>query len=203
VWDPETVHEAVDAVVHEARDTDVGTDLDTDVGTDGSAGGDAGGGEFEVVVEIPRGSRNKYEMDHARHRIRLDRTLYTATRYPADYGYIEGTLARDGDPLDALVLVGEPTWPGCVIRCRAVGVYVMSDENGPDEKVLCVPARDPRYADRQDVDDISPFGLREISHFFEVYKDLEPGKHVTGHHWAGREAAYAEIAASRARAAAG
>lgn len=158
-------------------------------------------GEFEVIVEIPRGSRNKYEMDHATHRIRLDRTLFTATRYPADYGFVEGTLARDGDPLDALVLVADPVYPGCAVRCRAVGVYVMSDEHGPDEKVLCVPAKDPRYADVRDVDDVSPYALREIAHFFDVYKDLEPGAHVSGSHWAGRQDAYAEIEASRDRAA--
>jgi inorganic pyrophosphatase len=157
--------------------------------------------EFDVTVEIPQGSRNKYEMDHELHRIRLDRMLFTATRYPADYGYIDGTLGQDGDPLDALVIVGEPTYPGCVINCRAVGVFVMSDEKGPDEKVLCVPAQDPRYAALKDVTDVAHFDLMEISHFFEVYKELEPGKSVEGSHWAGREAAYAEIEASRRRAA--
>ena len=95
--------------------------------------------EFDVVVEIPQGSRNKYEWDHRLGRLRLDRMLFTSTRYPADYGYIEGTLGNDGDPLDALVLVGDPTFPGCVIRARALGMYLMRDEKGPDEKVLCVP----------------------------------------------------------------
>jgi len=157
--------------------------------------------EFDVTVEIPQGSRNKYEMDHELHRIRLDRMLFTATRYPADYGYIDGTLGRDGEPLDALVIVGEPTYPGCVINCRAIAVFVMSDEKGPDDKVLCVPAHDPRYAALADIDDVSPFDLLEITHFFEVYKDLEPGKSVEGSHWEGRETAYAEITASRRRAA--
>ncbi|MDX3855474.1 inorganic diphosphatase [Streptomyces sp. AK02-01A] len=156
--------------------------------------------EFDVIVEIPQGSRNKYEMDHKAGRIRLDRMLFTATRYPADYGYIEGTLGRDGDPLDALVLVGERTFPGCVIRCRAIGMFMMSDEKGPDEKVLCVPAQDPRRAGTRDISDVSEFDLLEISHFFEVYKDLEPGKSVEGSHWEGREQAYREIDASRARA---
>lgn len=156
--------------------------------------------EFDVIVEIPQGSRNKYEMDHEKHRIRLDRMLFTATRYPADYGYVDGTLGRDGDPLDALVLVGEPTYPGCAINCRAVGVFLMSDEKGPDEKLLCVPAHDPRYDAFQDIDDVPAFDLLEITHFFEVYKDLEPGKSVEGSHWEGRDAAYAEIAASRRRA---
>ncbi|MFE2373838.1 inorganic diphosphatase [Streptomyces sp. NPDC059398] len=157
--------------------------------------------EFDVTVEIPQGSRNKYEMDHDLNRIRLDRMLFTSTRYPADYGYIEGTLGQDGDPLDALVLVGERTFPGCLIECRAIGVFVMRDEMGQDEKVLCVPAHDPRYQDVQDIDDVSEFDRLEISHFFEVYKDLEPGKSVEGSHWDGKDQAYAEIEASRQRAA--
>jgi inorganic pyrophosphatase len=119
--------------------------------------------EFDVIVEIPQGSRNKYEMDHKAGRIRLDRMLFTATRYPSDYGYIDHTLGRDGDPLDALVLVGERTFPGCTIGCRAIGMFVMSDEKGPDEKVLCVPAHDPRYADVQDIGDISEFDRLEIT----------------------------------------
>lgn len=158
--------------------------------------------EFLVTVEIPQGSRNKYEMDHRLHRIRLDRLLFTSTKYPADYGYIDGTLGQDGDPLDALVLTGEPTFPGCTVECRAVGMFCMRDEQGPDQKVLCVPAHDPRYADQQDIGDIPGFDRLEITHFFEVYKDLEPGKSVEGSHWEGRDAAYEEIEASRARAAA-
>ncbi|EFL26742.1 inorganic diphosphatase [Streptomyces himastatinicus ATCC 53653] len=110
------------------------------------------------------------------------------------------TLGRDGDPLDALVTVGEPTFPGCVILCRAIGMYCMRDEKGPDEKILCVPAHDPRYVDVQDIDDVPEFDRMEITHFFDVYKDLEPGKSVEGSHWEGRDQAYAEIAASRARA---
>ncbi|MFE2035838.1 inorganic diphosphatase [Streptomyces scopuliridis] len=156
--------------------------------------------DFDVTVEIPQGSRNKYEMDHALGRIRLDRLLFTATRYPADYGYIDGTLGRDGEPLDALVLVGDPTYPGCVISCRAIGMFVMRDEKGPDEKVLCVPAGDPRHAVLRDITDVDSFDLLEITHFFEVYKDLEPGKSVEGSHWEGRERAYEEIEASRLRA---
>ena len=156
---------------------------------------------FDVIVEIPEGSRNKYEMDFEAGRIRLDRTLFTATQYPADYGYIEGTLGRDGDPLDALVLVGSPTFPGCQIRARAIGMFCMTDEKGPDEKVLCVPAHDPRHTSVRDITDIPEFDRLEITHFFEVYKDLEPGKSVEGSHWEGREATYAEIEASRERAA--
>jgi inorganic pyrophosphatase len=156
--------------------------------------------EFEVTVEIPQGSRNKYEMDHELGRIRLDRMLFTSTQYPADYGYIEDTLGRDGDPLDALVMVGEPTFPGCTILCRAIGMFVMSDEKGPDEKVLCVPTSDPRFTDKQDITDVTEFDRLEITHFFEVYKDLEPGKSVDGSHWENREQAHAEIHASRTRA---
>ncbi|MFH7334047.1 inorganic diphosphatase [Streptomyces sp. KHY 26] len=118
--------------------------------------------EFDVTVEIPQGSRNKYEMDHTLHRIRLDRLLFTSTKYPADYGYIEGTLGRDGDPLDALVLTGDPTFPGCAVECRAVGMFCMRDEHGPDEKVLCVPAHDPRYADVQDIEEISEVDRRGV-----------------------------------------
>ena len=102
--------------------------------------------EFDVVIEIPKGQRNKYEMDHETGRIRLDRMLFTSTRYPADYGFIEDTLADDGDPLDALVILDEPTFPGCLIRCRAIGMFRMRDEKGLDDKVLCVAATDPRMA---------------------------------------------------------
>jgi inorganic pyrophosphatase len=157
--------------------------------------------EFDVVIEIPQGNRNKYEMDHETGRIRLDRMLFTSTRYPADYGFIEGTLGDDGDPLDALVLLQEPTFPGCVILCRAIGMYRMSDEHGGDDKVLCVPARDPRVEHLQDVVDVPKFDLLEIQHFFDVYKELEPGKSVEGAEWTGRTAAEMEIEASRKRAA--
>jgi inorganic pyrophosphatase len=154
---------------------------------------------FDVTVEIPKGNRNKYEMDHATGRIRLDRTLFTATQYPADYGFIEGTLGEDGDPLDALVLVQEPTFPGCLILCRAIGMFRMRDEKGGDDKVLCVPADDPRQVHLRDIDNLNQFDLAEIQHFFEVYKDLEPGKSVEGATWVGRAAAEAEITASRER----
>ncbi|MFT4081297.1 MAG: inorganic diphosphatase [Nocardioides sp.] len=154
---------------------------------------------FDVVVEVPGGSRNKYEMDKPTGRIYLDRTLFTAARYPADYGYVEHTLARDGDPIDALVLVAEPTFPGCLVRTRAVGVYQMSDENGPDEKLLCVPAEDPRWEHLRDIDDVPTHLREEIAHFFDIYKALEPGKHVDGSHWEGTRSAYAELHAARRR----
>jgi inorganic pyrophosphatase len=155
--------------------------------------------EFEVVVEIPKGQRNKYEMDHESGRIRLDRMLFTATRYPADYGFIEHTLADDGDPLDALVLLEEPTFPGCLIRCRAIGMFRMRDEKGLDDKVLCVPATDPRVAHLTDITDVPAFDRLEIEHFFQVYKALEPGKEVETAKWVDRVAAEAEIEACRAR----
>ena len=155
--------------------------------------------EFDVTVEIPKGQRNKYEVDHETGRIRLDRMLFTSTRYPADYGFIEGTLAPDNDPLDALVLLDEPTFPGCLIRCRAIGMFRMRDEKGSDDKVLCVAATDPRMAHLTDVGDVSDFELLEIQHFFEVYKELEPGKQVEPANWVGRAEAYAEIESSRKR----
>ena len=155
--------------------------------------------EFDVLIEIPKGQRNKYEMDHETGRIRLDRMLFTSTRYPADYGYIENTLADDGDPLDALVLLEEPTFPGRLIRCRAIGMFRMRDEKGADDKVLCVAATDPRMAHLADIEDVSEFELLEIQHFFEVYKELEPGKLVEAANWVNRTAAYEEIASSRVR----
>jgi inorganic pyrophosphatase len=158
--------------------------------------------EFDVVIEIPKGQRNKYEMDHVTGRIRLDRMLFTSTRYPADYGFIEDTLADDGDPLDALVLLDEPTFPGCLIKCRAIGMFRMRDEKGADDKVLCVPATDPRMAHLQDISDVPGFDRLEIQHFFEVYKALEPGKQVEAAKWTDVAAAEAEIRACRERLAA-
>ena len=151
---------------------------------------------FDVTVEIPKGNRNKYEVDHETHRIRLDRTLFTSTQYPADYGFIDHTLGLDTDPLDALVLLSEPTFPGCVIACRAIGMFRMTDEAGGDDKVLCVPASDPRQEHLRDIHHVAEFDRLEIQHFFEVYKDLEPGKSVEGASWAGRVEAEAEIVAS-------
>ena len=132
-----------------------------------------------VFVEIPSGSRNKYEWDDEAGGIVLDRRLFTSMSYPADYGYVEGTLAEDGDPLDALVLVSEPTFPGCRIRVRAVGVFHMADEKGPDDKLICVPLHDPSWSGISDIHDV-PAPLRnEIEHFFQVYNDLEEKQTVT------------------------
>jgi inorganic pyrophosphatase len=157
--------------------------------------------DVEVVIEIPKGTRNKYEMDHASGRIRLDRMLFTSTRYPSDYGYIEDTLADDGDPLDALVLLEEPTFPGCLITCRVLGMFRMRDEMGADDKVLCVPAADPRMEHLRDIHHVPEFDRLEIQHFFEVYKELEPGKLVQGAAWADRKAAEAVVESCRKRAA--
>src|SRR3954452_18969220 len=154
---------------------------------------------IEIVVEIPKGSRNKYEVDHETGQIFLDRTLFTATQYPADYGFVPNTLAEDGDPLDVLVLLDEPTFPGCHIRVRPVGVFWMTDEAGPDAKILCVPARDPRAKGVADLADLPEFLLAEIEHFFAVYKDVEPDKSVETRGWEGAEAAARAVDDARAR----
>jgi inorganic pyrophosphatase len=156
--------------------------------------------EFDVLIEIPKGSRNKYEVDHDTGRMRLDRTLFTSTQYPADYGFIEDTLGEDGDPLDALVILqGEPLFPGVLVKCRAIGMFRMTDEKGGDDKVLCVPSTDPRLEHLRDIHHVPEFDRLEIKHFFEVYKELEPGKSVEGAAWVGRVDAEAEILASRRR----
>jgi inorganic pyrophosphatase len=157
--------------------------------------------EFDVLIEIPRGSRNKYEIDHGTGRMRLDRTLFTSTQYPADYGYIENTLGADGDPLDALVILqGDPLFPGVLVRCRAIGMFRMTDEKGGDDKVLAVPTTDPRLEHLRDIHHVPEFDRLEIQHFFEVYKELEPGKSVEGANWVGRAEAEAEIERSYKRA---
>jgi inorganic pyrophosphatase len=151
-----------------------------------------------VIVEIPKGSRNKYEMDHATGDIYLDRMLFTSMQYPADYGFIEGTLGGDGDPLDALVFVGESTFPGCHIRVRPIGLFRMTDEKGEDEKILCVPLRDPMWSHVDDLEGIPQPLLDEIEHFFQVYKDLE-GHEVQTDGFEDRSAAEGVIAVSRTR----
>jgi inorganic pyrophosphatase len=152
--------------------------------------------EVEAFIEVPRGSRNKYEVDHASGRIRLDRMLFTATQYPTDYGFIPETLADDGDPLDILVLLDEPTFPGCSILARPIAVLRMRDEAGGDDKVLSVPATDPRWSHLHDLGDVGAFLLDEILHFFTVYKELEPGKLTEPGRW--DDAAAAEETVRRA-----
>ena len=155
---------------------------------------------FDVTIEIPKGTKNKYEMDHHTGRIRLDRTLFTSTQYPNDYGFIEGTLGQDGDPLDAMVILQEPTFPGALIQCRAIGMFRMSDEKGGDDKVLCIATADQRQANVREMTDLPDLTLLEIEHFFTVYKDLEPGKSVEGAIWVGRANAESEIRDSWERA---
>ena len=151
-------------------------------------------GAYDAVIEIPRGSRVKYEVDHETGRVALDRILYTAFGYPTNYGFFENTLGEDGDPLDALVLLPESVFPGVIVEARPVGMFKMVDEAGGDDKVLCVPAGDPRWDHIQDIGDVPQFELDAIKHFFVHYKDLEPNKHVTGADWVGREEAEKVIA---------
>lgn len=153
---------------------------------------------IDVFVEVPMGSRNKYEYDHEAGRFVLDRMLFTAVRYPGDYGYVPGTLARDGDALDAMVILGEPTFPGCHISARVLGMLDMADDRGPDEKILCVPETDPRWRHLQRLEDVPEHLRDEIAHFFSIYKDLEQ-KMVDVHGWRDRTAALETVAASRAR----
>jgi inorganic pyrophosphatase len=144
---------------------------------------------LEVTVEIPSGSRNKYEYDHARHRFVLDRILYSSVHYPCDYGFIEGSLADDGDPLDVLVVISEPTFPGCVVRARPVGVLDMKDEKGHDYKILAVAHDDPRWDEAHALEDLSPHRLVEIENFFRIYKELE-GRETEVSGWLGVDEAW-------------
>jgi inorganic pyrophosphatase len=130
----------------------------------------------EVFIEIPKGSRNKYEFDKEIKLFRLDRMLFSSMHYPSDYGFIPDTLAEDGDALDALVLLGEPTFPGCLISARPIGLFKMRDEKGVDHKILCVPLDDPQWNHVHKLADVPPHMLLEIEHFFAVYKELEKKK---------------------------
>ena len=144
-------------------------------------------GDFDIVeaiVEIPRGSRNKYEMDHATGVIKLDRVLFSSVHYPTDYGFVPGTMADDGDPLDILVIVEEPTFPGCHLKVRPIGVLTMRDEKGLDEKILGVPVADPRFDGIKSIDQLQKHWLAEIENFFVTYKILE-GKETRIEAWKG------------------
>lgn len=149
---------------------------------------------YDAVIEIPKGSRNKYEVDHETGRVFLDRVLFTPFVYPVDYGFFDNSLGGDGDPLDALVLLEFPVFPGVGVKVRPVGVLPMEDDGGIDEKVLCVPAKDPRWAHIQDIDDVPAQIKNELEHFFTHYKDLEPGKWVKVGQWAGKDVAEKLIA---------
>jgi inorganic pyrophosphatase len=128
---------------------------------------------IEVIIEIPQGSRNKYEYDHASGVIRLDRVLHSSVHYPADYGFVPETLSKDGDPLDVLVLTLDPTFPGCHVPARPIGVLRMIDDKGEDEKILAIPVGDPRFDDVHDLPDLHGHWLKEIENFFATYKLLE------------------------------
>jgi len=152
-----------------------------------------------VIVEIPRGSQNKYEFDHETNTIMLDRHLIVSMGYPAEYGFIPDTLGGDGDPLDALVLSEYPTFPGCLIKSRILGMCIMTDEKGEDAKLICVPDYDPAWKSAKDITDVPKATLDKISHFFTVYKDLDEGKWVKVENYVGRKEALAELEASIAR----
>lgn len=145
-----------------------------------------------AVVEIPYGSRIKYEIDHVTNLVRVDRVLYSPIHYPAEYGYIPHTLADDGDPLDILVLIQGATYPGVLIQARPIGMLRMQDDKGQDDKIMSVAINDPNYAHIQDLKDLNPHMLREIEHFFLTYKNLEE-KVVKSNGWANREEALAMI----------
>jgi inorganic pyrophosphatase len=147
---------------------------------------------LHVVVEIPKGSRNKVEFDPELGVFRLDRILHSPVHYPGDYGFVTGTLSPDGDPLDALVLVTDPTFTGCFLSARPIGVLLMTDEAGQDEKILAVPNEDPRFAEVEDLSDLPTHLLKEVEYFFQVYKDLE-GKQTAVLGWEPVERAYAII----------
>lgn len=131
---------------------------------------------FDVLIEIPKGSRNKYEYDFELKKVRYDRMIFSSMMYPADYGFIPNTLAQDSDPLDVLVLVSEPTFPGVVMEVKPIGVFHMADEKGPDEKIICVPVSDPIWNRLNDLNELNGHMVKEIEHFFKVYKDLEKKK---------------------------
>jgi inorganic pyrophosphatase len=152
---------------------------------------------LNCVVEIPKGSRNKYEYDPDLGGIKLDRFISASVVYPTDYGYIPETLAPDGDALDVLVCVSEPTFPGCIVKARAVGLFKMADEKGDDDHVLCVPLTDPGWNHIEQLDEV-PAQLRsEIEHFFTVYKDLDVDRHSEVKGWGGADEAAAAIERGR------
>ena len=153
--------------------------------------------ELECIIEIPKGSRNKYEYDTELGAIKLDRFVSASVVYPTDYGYVPRTLAPDGDPLDVLVCVSEPTFPGCIVFSKPIGLFKMADEKGPDDHVVCVPCSDPGWNYLEDVDDLPRLLRAEIGHFFSVYKDLDHDKHSQVDGWAGLDAAIEAIEQAR------
>jgi inorganic pyrophosphatase len=155
--------------------------------------------ELICIVEIPKGSRNKYEWDHERGGVRLDRYLMPSVVYPADYGFIPDTLAEDGDPLDVLVCLSEPTFPGCIVPVKPVGLFRMTDEKGQDDNVVCVPLNDPGWNQVEEIEDLPGQLRQEFEHFFSVYKDLDPERHAEVRGWSDRARAREAIADARRR----
>jgi inorganic pyrophosphatase len=151
------------------------------------------------VIEIPQGCRNKYEYDPALGGIKLDRFISASAVFPTDYGYVPDTLAPDGDPLDVLVCVSEPTFPGCLVACKPIGVFKMVDEKGPDDHLLCVPCADPGWNTLEHIDQLPTLLRREISHFFAIYKDLDEGRRSEVKGWDGPEEALRLIAEAQER----
>jgi inorganic pyrophosphatase len=155
-------------------------------------------GVAHAVVEIPKGRRSKFEVDAATGLLRLDRYLAGSTHYPGDYGFVPGTLAEDGDPLDVLVMVNEPTFSGCLIRARVVGLFQLVDRGEPDHKLLAVPDTDPLFRKVHELGDVAEAYLEEVEHFFTTYKQLERAV-VEGRGWCGRAEAWQELGAAVAR----
>jgi len=153
---------------------------------------------IDVFIEIPKGSRNKYEYDKEKKVIRYDRMIFSSMHYPSDYGFVPETLALDGDALDAMVLVSAPTFPGCLIEVKPLGLFRMHDEMGPDAKLLCVPVSDPMWNKLNSIDEVNPHLIKEIEHFFQVYKDLEEKK-VGIEGWENKQAALDSISESKKR----
>ena len=148
---------------------------------------------IEAIIEIPMNTKNKYEIDKARNRIKLDRVLYSQMTYPAEYGYIENTLADDGDPLDILVIASTQTFPGCIVDARVIGYLDMVDNDEKDEKIIAVMDHDPRFSHIHKIEDVQEHMLREIKHFFKTYKDLQQNKKVEVFDFHGKQEAYALI----------
>ena len=155
-------------------------------------------GIVRMIVEIPKNSSNKYEYDHELDLFRMDRTLYLPLHYPGDYGFIPGTLSEDGDPLDILTQVGEPSYPGVMLLVRLIGLLDMIDCDQPDQKILAVAHRDPRFEQIHSTEHVFKHSLREIEEFFSIYKDLE-GKHVEMRGWRGPDEAHRLIVDCRKR----
>ena len=153
----------------------------------------------DVLVETPQGSRKKYEYDHEKHALRLDRRLFSATVYPADYGFVPDTEGQDGEALDALVITAEPTFPGCWVTARPIGVFWIAYDDGREAKILAVPCGDPTWDDVEDISELPDHLRDEISHFFDVYKVLEPGRTPRPDGYEGREEARRVIAEARKR----